>query len=575
MKRKVGISAVVLALLLTASAAAAPLTGGVTLTGETAGITATEEDGVFAVTAPAGKRPAAISADGSTVYLAGNQPIKEELPVTTMASHTYQEYIAYRQPLTNTYKKLTENKALTVVYFGGSVTMGYKSSHGGWRGLSGNWLKEQFPQADITLINAGLGESGTFMGTYRVQNDVIAQNPDLVFVEYAINDKYKGSTQEQAASQYETVVREIKRALPTCDIVTLLVTDSGVAPLLPELYPTAAGHAAVAEAYHIPVINVGAALVNHMEDYTNKDEWNRYFWDGVHPKDEGYAVYFDCLKEYLTNTLLNTDYSDFSITPSILPPVQSESLLDGNRVSAFGKDMENYIVADQTEGFTYSEERFNGDNDTKHYGYYGGTGGNNDKITIRFTGTELAIWTNFYNTSQYMYTVDGGELKFSKGARHAPTQVVSGLEPGEHEITILPFIYGGESGGKMTIGALFIRDESKQSVKGDVHYSTAENRLSLRLPAGSFAVQYVPLNGTAAELPTPQAAPGKQFAGWRTADGKLLQPTDALPAEATLTAVFEAAPATFPVGAAVAAGAAVAVAAGGAITAAIRRKKKK
>ena len=40
----------------------------------------------------------------------------------------FNEYNNYRKPLTHTYKKLTEDKELTVVYFGGSVTAGYGSS---------------------------------------------------------------------------------------------------------------------------------------------------------------------------------------------------------------------------------------------------------------------------------------------------------------------------------------------------------------------------------------------------------------------------------------------------------------
>lgn len=492
--------------------------------------------GKFAITAPAGKLPIAVSADGKTITVASNEPVKGATPVTNYASNEYKDYITYRRPLTNTYKKLTEDKELTVVYFGGSVTMGYKSSLGGWRCLSGGWFKQQFPDANITLINAGLGESGTFMGTYRVQNDVIAKNPDLVFVEYAINDKYKGSGQAQAALQYETVVREIKEALPNCDIVTLLVTDEGVAAQLPELYPTAAGHAEMAAKYNIPVINVGAALINHMGNYKDKTIWNTYFWDGVHPKDEGYKIYFACLKEYLTNMLINTDYTNTELVRDVLIPVQSEHLLDGDRLSVFAKDIGNYIVKNETVGFKYSAETFNAPNDTPHVGFYYCEPAEGNKITFKFVGTELAIWTNFYNTSIIRYSVDGGAFKQIACDRHAPTQLVSGLSAEEHTITIEPKTYGSETNGEMRIGGLFIRNEEKQSVQGDVTYYSDYNNLTLQLPGGSYAVKYVPIGATASALQTPSLAQGTVFMGWKKENGRLLAATEPVAAGAVLTA---------------------------------------
>ena len=111
----------------------------------------------------------------------------------------YEEYINYRATLSNTYKKLTTDKQLTVVYFGGSVTDGYGATDNNvysWRAKVGNWLTKQFPDAKINNINRAIGESGTYLGAFRVQMDVIAAQPDLLFVEYSINDLYYQSTYE-------------------------------------------------------------------------------------------------------------------------------------------------------------------------------------------------------------------------------------------------------------------------------------------------------------------------------------------------------------------------------------------
>ena len=178
----------------------------------------------------------------------------------------YDKYINYRDPLTHTYNRLKNDKELNIVYFGGSVTAGYGSTNAAysWRGLSMKWFSEKFPDANINFINTAIGESGTYLGTFRVKQDVINKNPDLLFIEYAINDTYKGSSKDQAALQYETIVREVRTALPNCDIVTLLVTDKERSKSLPELYPTAAGHEKIAKAY--PEMYVGAGTVITMEE---------------------------------------------------------------------------------------------------------------------------------------------------------------------------------------------------------------------------------------------------------------------------------------------------------------------
>ena len=386
-----------------------------------------------------------------------------------LMTNLYKEYINYRAPLINTYKRLKEDKELKILYFGGSVTAGYggtwdsnvNDNAGSWRYKSYQWFKNNYPDADITQINTAIGESGTFLGTYRLQDDVIAKNPDLIFIEYAINDRYKGSSKEVAALQYETIVREIKKALPKCDIVTLLVTDKDVAGTM---YPTAEGHEEMAEYYNISTVNVGLALWNAIGKTT--ENWSTYFIDVVHPKDAGYSEYYKCLEEYLNNALLLTDFSRVEDTSSELGVVKSEYLLDGNRTAAMGDNLSEYVITDQTSGFTYiANEYFAGSSGGVHTGYYQTDATHTDaKITFSFKGTEFAFWTNFLQDSTIKYSVDGADYVTISCDSHAPTQVITGLKSAEHTITIMPVSYGSKS--DMKIHAIFTRDETLQTVKG-------------------------------------------------------------------------------------------------------------
>ncbi|MBR5011709.1 MAG: SGNH/GDSL hydrolase family protein, partial [Clostridia bacterium] len=150
-------------------------------------------------------------------------------------SDKYAQYINYRGgyneklednkylgALSNTYSKLTKDKKLKVVYFGGSVTAGSGASHGSycWRGLIGEWLKNNFPEAEITNCNKALGETGTHLGVYRLKKAVSEEKPDLLFIEYSINDYYDKASYERASTQFETIVRQVREQLPECDIVT-------------------------------------------------------------------------------------------------------------------------------------------------------------------------------------------------------------------------------------------------------------------------------------------------------------------------------------------------------------------
>ena len=87
--------------------------------------------------------------------------------------------------------KLAQGQDVTVVFFGGSITWGGNASdidQGSYRARTTQWLKQQYPQSNITSINAGIGGTGSDLGAFRCKPDVLAHKPDLVFVEFAVND---------------------------------------------------------------------------------------------------------------------------------------------------------------------------------------------------------------------------------------------------------------------------------------------------------------------------------------------------------------------------------------------------
>ena len=116
-----------------------------------------------------------------------------------------------RAGLANFFAKARAGGPVTVAYFGGSIT-----AANGWRPQTTTWLQQRYPKAQFTEINAAIGGTGSDLGVFRLGQDVLAHRPDLVFVEFAVNDG--GATPEQIYRCMEGIVRQIRRADPTTDI---------------------------------------------------------------------------------------------------------------------------------------------------------------------------------------------------------------------------------------------------------------------------------------------------------------------------------------------------------------------
>ena len=79
-----------------------------------------------------------------------------------------------------------------------------------------DWFRQEFPKAHIEGINAGIGGTGCELGAYRLAHDVLCHKPDLLFIEFAVNDNADPS--EQIVRTMEGIVRQAWQAEPELDI---------------------------------------------------------------------------------------------------------------------------------------------------------------------------------------------------------------------------------------------------------------------------------------------------------------------------------------------------------------------
>lgn len=142
--------------------------------------------------------------------------------------------------------------SIKVAYLGGSIT-----AQNGWRVKSLAHFRQAYPGAKFEEINAAIGGTGSDLGVFRLQQDVLSKAPDLLFVEFAVNDG--GAAPESIIRCMEGIVRQTWKAYPNCDICFVYTLVEGMAPTIAAgKFPrSASAMEKVADHYGIPSIHFG------------------------------------------------------------------------------------------------------------------------------------------------------------------------------------------------------------------------------------------------------------------------------------------------------------------------------
>ena len=159
---------------------------------------------------------------------------------------------APRGGLPNFLAGLEQGKTLCIAYLGGSIT-----AQDGWRVKTLKWFQQQHPTARLSEINAAIGGTGSDLGVFRLRQDVLVHQPDLLFVEFAVNDS--GAAPERICRAMEGIVRQTWRDHPSVDICFVYTIAGNMLETLKEgrLPRSYAAMEKVAEHYRIPTIDLG------------------------------------------------------------------------------------------------------------------------------------------------------------------------------------------------------------------------------------------------------------------------------------------------------------------------------
>lgn len=155
-----------------------------------------------------------------------------------------------RNGLPNFLAKVAAGDEVKVAYLGGSIT-----AAPGWRVQSLEWLQERYPNAKFAEIHAAIGGTGSDLGVFRLERDVLRHKPDLLFVEFAVNDG--GAPPERIHKAMEGIVRQTWAADPNTDICYVYTLTEKMLPDLQsgKMPRAASAMEQLADHYRIPSIH--------------------------------------------------------------------------------------------------------------------------------------------------------------------------------------------------------------------------------------------------------------------------------------------------------------------------------
>ena len=188
-------------------------------------------------------------------------------------------------------RRAQAGERLNVVFFGASLTWGANASDQdltSYRAVVRERFAQRYPQAHISCFDAAIGGTGSTLGAFRLEHDVLSHHPDLVFVDFTANDGIYADDAESLSS-YESILRRLAGAgIPVVQVAFPFRWDVERAkfPTMKRLH----AHQALATTYGNGWGDAVDRITTGLEQktYSLTDIWVA---DGAHPYDLGYSEF--------------------------------------------------------------------------------------------------------------------------------------------------------------------------------------------------------------------------------------------------------------------------------------------
>ncbi|MBQ8868692.1 MAG: hypothetical protein IJ027_03115 [Oscillospiraceae bacterium] len=366
----------------------------------------------------------------------------------TYTNTVYQNEYYNRGGLSNTLSKLQKGEDVTIAYVGGSITQ-----MDTWRTYTTKWFEETY-SGNITEVNIGLAGTNADLAVCRIEQDVLVHNPDLVFIEYAVNGG--------AAKDMEGMILKTWQHDPTTDVCFVYTTTTSNYSIYSsgELPKYAGIYEEVAKWYNIPTVFFGNQAFDLYEQgkltlsaSSAEDGKILYTTDGVHLTADGGFLSAGAIARSIVNMEKTFDKDSYTITDHTIPTETyddapwtdatysadwSKMKFEGEWLDCSLDESGNFQNFDYSGGYKYIFQQL--------FPTMQGTKTAGSSIAVKFRGTDIGIFeAGGQYSGQLRVIVDGVELdeklvlynKYYDSYLRHQYYFINSLPEGEHTVTFI------------------------------------------------------------------------------------------------------------------------------------------
>jgi lysophospholipase L1-like esterase len=300
-------------------------------------------------------------------------------------------------------------------FIGGSITGGAMASDAqhDFASLFCGHVAKLFPRTTVVQINAGVGGTNSRFGCSRVHDDLLAHDPDLVVVEFAVNDDPSDTFTTMAAM--EGIVRQCLQA-PDVPVIMLFLMNRSGDTVDQDL------HSRVGMQYGLPLISyrnecwplVAAGII----------PLDSLFADAIHPNNRGHQLLAFLLFSFLVNTMRGN-------TPDNPIPVAQPLITDLYQYASIQRVDDTCVSTAADAGWTPIVKEYS------RTGYWTVHAGDSMCLSTSVRELTVGYQLSLHTSSRVQITLDGATAD-----------------------TISSFFLNGWEGGMMELNRIYLQDQA-------------------------------------------------------------------------------------------------------------------
>ncbi len=268
-------------------------------------------------------------------------------------------------------KRAEKGEELTIGFFGGSITQDCAATvhENSYAYRVFRWWERAFPEAKFYYINGGIGGTTSHFGAARVISDMLMYQPDVVVIDFSVNDESDIFFQET----YEGLIRRILtwKSEPAVLLLNNVFYDTGK--------NVQEYHNAVGDWYRVPHVSIKDTIYQKIKAgmYTREELTQ----DGLHPNDKGHELIAQEITAFLEQVRADRDvYQESEVS---LPEPMTANAYE------FAKRLTIREISPELFGFRADPVEKTGHLDTFRNGWIGKQAG--EKIVFEVTASCIAV----------------------------------------------------------------------------------------------------------------------------------------------------------------------------------------